>query len=390
LVTLVNAKANASCGSIDVAKGDVKLQSGGKTSPAAVGSKICSGDTIIAGADSRAKIKMEDGNELNVSPDSQIVIENYQFNPAENKKKVLLNVLKGKVRATTKEENMYNDKDSGGQANTFQVKTKSAVAGVRGTDFLTGYDPGTKTSSIVTFRGNVEMGQPGPNGSITNSVHVKAGQTSSAVAGQAPQPPRVVPPHELNKLNTESRAETGGANTGARNGPNGGPGKNAPGTNNANGGPANSNGGSGGTNAPAGGSAAGGPATGGESSSNSGGPSNQGASPAASNGGSGGPAPASVGGAPSSAGGSQMVGGGDLTGDPGSNSKAINGAGGPTNQQPPSAPPPPLAAPPPPPPLMPVVVATPPPIPVLPPSVTNAISGGTALLTVTVKCPGCH
>ncbi|MEK7355381.1 MAG: FecR family protein, partial [Bdellovibrionota bacterium] len=156
LGSLAAARAEAACGTFEVAKGDIKVQSAGKVVPVSTGGKICAGDTVIAGLDSRAKIKFADGNELNISPDSKIVIEDYQFNKDDNKKKVLLNILKGKVRATTREENMYNDKAKDGQANTFQIRTKSAVAGVRGTDFLTSYEPKTNKTGVVTFKGNVE------------------------------------------------------------------------------------------------------------------------------------------------------------------------------------------------------------------------------------------
>jgi hypothetical protein len=202
--------ASAACGTFEVSKGDVKVQSATTKaiSPAPVGSKICSGDAVIAGRDSRAKLKMEDGNELNISPDSKIVLENYQFNAAENKKKVLLNILSGKVRATTKQENMYNDKAKDGQANTFQVRTKSAVAGVRGTDFLTSFDTRTQKSEVITFRGKVEFGQPGPGGTILNSVSVTAGQTTTVSIGQAPEPPRVVAPKQLETESKETKAET--------------------------------------------------------------------------------------------------------------------------------------------------------------------------------------
>jgi hypothetical protein len=202
----VSQSAWASCGTVEVSKGDIKIFSAQtkQLAPAAAGAKICSGDTITAGADSRAKLKMEDGNELNISPDSKIVLESYQFNPAQNKKKVLLNVLQGKVRATTQRENMYNDKASDGDNNTFQVRTKSAVAGVRGTDFLTGYDNKTGQSEVVTFRGKVDFGQPGPGGTITNVVHVAAGQRTEASPGQPPAPPHAVPAKELNSMKQSS------------------------------------------------------------------------------------------------------------------------------------------------------------------------------------------
>jgi hypothetical protein len=211
------AHAKAACGTIEVAKGDVKVQSGKtkKVDAASVGGKVCSGDTVIAAKDSRAKLKMDDGNELNISPDSRIVLEDYQFNPAENKKKVLLNVIQGKVRAATKEENMYNDKAKDGQANSFQVRTKSAVAGVRGTDFLTGFDPKTSKSEVVAFKGRVEVGQPGPGGQILNPVQISAGQRTEALPGQPPAPPAPVPKRELDNVNAESSAETAAGPSGA-------------------------------------------------------------------------------------------------------------------------------------------------------------------------------
>jgi hypothetical protein len=154
---------------------------------------------------------MEDGNELNISPNSKIVIETYQYDTASNKKKVMLNVLRGKVRATTREENMYNDKAKDGQANTFQIRTKSAVAGVRGTDFLTSFDAKANKMEVVTFRGKVEVGQLGAGGSITKSVFVAVGQKTEVVGGQAPSLPKAMPAGELMKQNTETRNESPGS-----------------------------------------------------------------------------------------------------------------------------------------------------------------------------------
>ncbi len=220
LVTLAFDSARAACGQVEVAKGDIKIQSGQtKTIEAAkVGSKICSGDTIIAEKDSRAKLKMEDGNELNISPESKIVLETYQYNPAENKKKVMLNILQGKVRAATKQENMYNDKAKDGAANTFQVRTKSAVAGVRGTDFLTGFDAKTKKTEVLTFKGQVEVGQLGPGGKIVNSVMVGAGQRSELAPGQRAAPPKPVEAGEFQQLNSDSKVDLG-SNSGSGSAP---------------------------------------------------------------------------------------------------------------------------------------------------------------------------
>ncbi|MDX9730708.1 MAG: FecR family protein [Bdellovibrionales bacterium] len=197
------------CGEVLVSKGDIKIEahSSKKVSPAAAGSKICQGDTIIAGAQSRAKIKMEDGNELNISPNSRLTLEEYEYKPSENKKKVMLNVLYGKVRAATREENMYNDKAKDGQANTFRVKTKSAVAGVRGTDFLTSYDRRTNRSEIVTFIGKVEVGFLGAGGRITNAVQVGAGQKTETSGGGTVAQPKSVSSTEIRRLHVESSSD---------------------------------------------------------------------------------------------------------------------------------------------------------------------------------------
>lgn len=198
----------AACGEILVSKGDIKVEKSGKVAPGPQGTKVCQGDTIIAGLQSRAKVKMEDGNELNISPESRIKLETYEYKPADNKKKVMLNVLYGKVRAATREENMYSDKAKDGQANTFQVKTKSAVAGVRGTDFLTSFDRKTSKTEVITFHGRVDVGTLGVGGAILNSVSVGAGQKTEALPGSAPAAPKLIPPTEMDRMGSESSADT--------------------------------------------------------------------------------------------------------------------------------------------------------------------------------------
>jgi hypothetical protein len=201
--------ANAACGEVAISKGEVKIENiKTKVSTAAVkGAKVCQGDAIVAGPQSRAKIVMEDGNELNISPESRIVLEQYEYKPADNKKKVMLNVLYGKVRAATKEENMYGDKAADGQANAFQVKTKSAVAGVRGTDFLTSFNRNTNRAEIVTFKGRVDVGTLGANGMILNPVSVGPNQKTEALPGSPPAPPKPVPQGDMEKMNADTKAD---------------------------------------------------------------------------------------------------------------------------------------------------------------------------------------
>ena len=190
-------------GIMRVVKGDVQVKSGKNDaiSRARIGGKVFPKDTIITGKDSRVKIVMIDNNEINISPDSQIQIENYEYKSDGEKKNVMLNVIYGKVR--NKVEQKYD-----GEASTFQVKTPSAVAGVRGTDFLTGFSRATRKTEVVTFEGKVMFGMVGPRGNMVNPVPVSAGMMTSQAAGQPPTPPIQVPQTELAKMDNSSNADT--------------------------------------------------------------------------------------------------------------------------------------------------------------------------------------
>lgn len=189
-------------GVLRVVKGDVQIKAAkdGQKTKARLGGKVFPQDTIITGKDARVKIVMTDNNEINVSPDSQMIIQNYVYNPEKGQKDVLLNVIYGKVRS--KVEQKYDGKTS-----KFQVKTPSAVAGVRGTDFMTSFNKKNGATQVVTFKGKVEFGAPGPNGTIAGAVMVQPGQTSTAAAGQTPQPPTEMPKEQLAKADTETKAE---------------------------------------------------------------------------------------------------------------------------------------------------------------------------------------
>ncbi len=190
-----------------VVKGKVKIKSGknGKTKRAKLGAKVYPRDTIITEKNSRAKIIMSDKNIINVSPESQIVFQKYEFDPKKKKKNVLINVLYGKVRSKVNQK--YNGKTS-----KFQVKTPSAVAGVRGTDFLASFNKSNNASQVVTFEGRVTFGLPGANGSIQNPVSIGVGQFAKSIAGQIPTPPKVIPPQKLAAMDNSSNADRAAVN----------------------------------------------------------------------------------------------------------------------------------------------------------------------------------
>ncbi|MGZ6442447.1 MAG: FecR family protein [Pseudobdellovibrionaceae bacterium] len=195
------ALADQMYGILMVVKGSVKIQNASKQSTdAKVGSKVQVGDTIITGEDARAKVVMSDRNVINVNPNTQVVISAYKNDAATGEKNVELNLLQGKVRNNV--EQTYD-----GEKSKFLIKTPTAVAGVRGTQFLAGFDPGTRMTSIVTFKGAVSLASIGANGKVIGApVMVKKGQMTHVAPNAIPENPKAVPKEDLKKMDGDSTA----------------------------------------------------------------------------------------------------------------------------------------------------------------------------------------
>ncbi|XGC80944.1 FecR domain-containing protein [Bdellovibrio bacteriovorus] len=195
----VTAFADDMYGVFMVTKGSVKVQSAKTgTTDAKVGVKVFEGDTVITAADSRAKIVMADRNVINVNPDTKIQIAKYQNDSATGKKDVQLNLLQGKVR-----NNVQQNYD--GEKSKFLIKTPTAVAGVRGTQFLAGFDPSTQMTSVVTFKGAVSVAAVNKAGQVVGApVMVKKGEMTTATANAAPEAPKPLPKEDVKKMDVES------------------------------------------------------------------------------------------------------------------------------------------------------------------------------------------
>ncbi len=181
-----------------VVKGDVEVESK-KTGKfkAKVASKVYAGDVVSTGADSRAKIVMSDRNVFNISTDTKITINKYENDSTTGVKNVEIDLSKGKVRSNV--EQKYD-----GEKSQFMIKTPTAVAGVRGTQFLTSFDPATRRTEIVTFKGAVALSLPG---SSAPPVMVKKGQTSGVGEGQAtPDAPKQMKKEDLDTANKGSNS----------------------------------------------------------------------------------------------------------------------------------------------------------------------------------------
>lgn len=140
-------------------------------------------DVVLAGKDSSARVLLANAK-LSLGSDSRIEIAQHSAAKAGETANVsLLNLTYGKLRALVNRKTDENGEsvttakgpakgaatpksgaDSGKNPQaTFEIKTFSAVAGVRGTDFYVSYDLNSGVTDQATIEGAVEVAQAGTN-----------------------------------------------------------------------------------------------------------------------------------------------------------------------------------------------------------------------------------
>ncbi len=113
------------------------------------GFPLFTGDILITLKRSRVNALMNDKSVLALAPYSKLVIDKSVYNPEKRTRSSLMNVLFGRVRFIV-------TKAIG--RSTFNVKTKTAVCGVRGSDFAVSVAPAnTETSAVQHFLSNFSL-----------------------------------------------------------------------------------------------------------------------------------------------------------------------------------------------------------------------------------------
>jgi len=192
----------AEFGTFVLVKGQVKVEyQNGSVSPAKVSAKIGVGDTIVTSEDSRAKIVVFGSrNIINILPNTKLKLQQIAQN--KDTKNIELNLVDGKIRANV------GDRFEG--ASKFEVRTTTAVAGVRGTQFIVSFSSANKITEVVTIRGVVSVTNLSQNlgdNKTASEVLVKKGQKSSVAASAAPSAPTNVETKDLNQINIDTTVE---------------------------------------------------------------------------------------------------------------------------------------------------------------------------------------
>jgi hypothetical protein len=172
-------------GTVLAVRGDVFRDHGGNREPLAAKTPLHPADVIVSGA-GKAKIGLNDGTVICVGENSRAQIAEYQS--ASNGLKTRLDLKWGVLRL------LVNRSSAGGQ---FEVESETAVAAVRGTDWVVEVTP--ERTSVAVLQGAVAVS--GRGASATAAVLL-------AVSGQGTDVRRGAPPSAATTWGSERLAAT--------------------------------------------------------------------------------------------------------------------------------------------------------------------------------------
>lgn len=132
---------------VKISKGSVMYQSlGGSLEKLKKGMWLKEGTVVKTGKRSFAKISFIDKSSMNIGPNSELKIEKFSKEDAG-----VINVITGKIRSKVTKDYLKIDKDK----SKLFIKSKTAVMGVRGTDFMFSMSKKTGAATAVLFEGSV-------------------------------------------------------------------------------------------------------------------------------------------------------------------------------------------------------------------------------------------
>jgi hypothetical protein len=146
-----NAQAADVVGRLTQVEGRVDILRGGKlpATPVKLNDGVQVGDFIRTKSMSKAQITFIDKSTMTVAPESRVAIESYMVDPSQNKRNAVVQLFQGLAQVVVSKIYKSAEPD-------FVVKTKTAIMGVRGTDFGIRIYP--NSSDVLNFEGLLQVG----------------------------------------------------------------------------------------------------------------------------------------------------------------------------------------------------------------------------------------
>jgi ferric-dicitrate binding protein FerR (iron transport regulator) len=186
LLLAVRAASAQEVGTVAAADGTVQIGRNAAWIDAAPGAAVQEGDTLRTGRPGRLRVVFQDDSVLTLSDDSRVTVDEQVFDPNKGNARSLIGLLQGKVSALVSD--YYHRSGS-----AYEVKTATAVAGVRGTEFTMSYDERDQVTEVIGLSGHVQVHSSiDPTGP---GVLVTASETTTVAAGQLPTAPRRLEEH---------------------------------------------------------------------------------------------------------------------------------------------------------------------------------------------------
>lgn len=146
---LTNATEN-NVAKVVLLKGQVKVRlADGTIKDVVTEQSLPEGAVLQTAEKSFVKLIFVDKSQMNLGPNSQMIISSYPKTEAG-----IITLVKGQIRSqVTKNYMEIEDKSK----SKLYIKTKTAVMGIRGTDFQVNFNPENQNTALITFEGRVAM-----------------------------------------------------------------------------------------------------------------------------------------------------------------------------------------------------------------------------------------
>jgi hypothetical protein len=206
----VAVRAQEPAGSVAALEGSAEARRpGGEWTVLAAGDDVHVGDELRTGAASKLKVLFRDESILTLAAETQLSIDEQILDPSGGTS--LFTLLLGTVRA------LVSDRYEADGA-TFEVRTPTAVVGVRGTGFIVSYDPGTEETVVVgLFDTTLVSSTIDPEKS--KAVELRAREATVVRRGELPAQPTLLEPQAIQDLMVKTDMASGGLEPEAELGP---------------------------------------------------------------------------------------------------------------------------------------------------------------------------
>jgi len=169
------AAATLAVGQVIATRGAVFREAEGRRESATKGTLLHQGDAIVTDIGAKAKLQFNDGTIVSVSENARLALAQYQS--TDNAYTTRLKAESGAMRFL-----FQRTLDQ----SRFEVETETAVAGVRGTEWL--MDVSDTNTAVALLSGVVAVRARSGGPEVTLGT---AGQGTDVRAGQAPTPPSI-------------------------------------------------------------------------------------------------------------------------------------------------------------------------------------------------------